>query len=268
MALSEHKFQESRRSNLQGEELQNIAPIKFRRNLKRVSYQLANMEPEKEIYLGSADRTLSVSKIEESADRVAVNNSTTKVFFKNVPKNLSVEEVTDLLTTLGPISHLRVPFSIQKAKNMGYGYVAFKEEDLNLWLISQNPAIYFLEKRIIFSKHQNSLKRIGKRNKKLENLAQSAGTKPKSLDGPTYVAGKTEIKVPDNRISLSYLPSTNAPEGGEEEEIVLHRFRPTQRNYFIDSGFRSELLHLSNNIRLRVLTRKRSSISTNTIARG
>jgi RNA recognition motif-containing protein len=267
MASSESNSQESRRSINERQELQNLAQIKIARAMKRVSYHLAKTDSQNELNLGSAEQALSFSK-PESTDRTAENSSTTKVFFKNVPKNLSVEEVTEFLAALGPISHLRVPFSVQKAKNMGYGYVAFKEEDINLWLISQNPAIYFLDKRIIFSKHQNSLKRIGKRNKKLELMAQSASKVNKQQKNPPAALEIAQIRLRDEALSLAYLPSTVHPEGGEQTETHLHQFRPTQRNYFSGSGYRSELLHLSNNIRLRVLTWQRYGISTNAIARG
>ena len=267
MASSDSNSHGSMKSIIERQELQNLAPIKLDRNMKRVSYHPAKTDSHNELNLGSADQTLSFSK-HESTGQQADNNSTSKVFFKNVPKNLSVEEVTEFLAALGPISHLRVPFSVQKAKNMGYGYVAFKEESLNLWLISQNPAIYFLEKRITFSKHQNSLKRIGKRNKKLELLAQSASNNPKQR--PNQPAARETVQIDERHLDTSpaYLPSTVRPEGGEQTEVNLHEFRPTQRSYFIESGLRSRLSHLSNNIRLRVLTRKRCGISTNTIVTG
>ena len=266
MASSDNNSQESRRSINERQELQTLAQFNIRRNMKRVSYRLANTDSQVETNLGSAEQALSFSK-QESTDRTAENSSTTKVFFKNVPKNLSVEEVTECLAALGPISHLRVPFSVQKAKNMGYGYVAFKDEDLNHWLISQNPAVYFLEKRIIFSKHQNSLKRLGKRTKKLELMAQSASNTPKQQKSPA-VRDSAQTRLRDDGLTLAYLPSTEQPEGGEQLEVHLHRIRPTQRSYFRDSGFRSELLHLSSNIRLRVPTKQRFGISTNAAARG
>ena len=60
-----------------------------------------------------------------------------KIFFDHLPKKASLNEIENKLAAFGAVRYLRVPFSPQKNKNMGYGQVVFEDQELARRLIQQ-----------------------------------------------------------------------------------------------------------------------------------
>lgn len=75
-----------------------------------------------------------------------------KLFFKPLNKRASREDVHSVLSKLGTISFLRVPFSQKKGKNLGYGFVIFESRDLAFRLIDKTITVELQGKILNFER--------------------------------------------------------------------------------------------------------------------
>ena len=67
-----------------------------------------------------------------------------KVFIRNLPRRVDSQAIRAALQHLGTIAYLRVPFSMKKKKNLGYGFVIFEEEKTaDLLLRDSNFSVKF-----------------------------------------------------------------------------------------------------------------------------
>ena len=74
-----------------------------------------------------------------------------KIFLDKIPKRASLSEIHNKLSEFGAVRYLRVPFSPQKNKNMGYGQVVFEDQELAKRLIQQKPNFMIHERVVALS---------------------------------------------------------------------------------------------------------------------
>ena len=75
-----------------------------------------------------------------------------KLFFKPLNKRASRDDVHSLLSKLGSVSFLRVPFSQKKGKNLGYGFVIYESRDLAFQLINKTISVELQGKILNFER--------------------------------------------------------------------------------------------------------------------
>jgi len=75
-----------------------------------------------------------------------------KLFFKPLNKRTTKEDVSQILSKLGQLSYLRIPYSLKKRKNLGYGFVIYKNEDISAALISNHINILIDGSAVRFSR--------------------------------------------------------------------------------------------------------------------
>ena len=112
------------------------------------------IEPESDI--GSEEET---SRNRDGLDSRTVNQFQTvegtdarppviKIFLENLPKRASLVEIQNKLAAFGTLRYLRVPYSPQKRKNLGYGQVVFEDQELAKRL-AQQKATFTIFDRVV-----------------------------------------------------------------------------------------------------------------------
>lgn len=151
--------------------------------------------------------------------------TTVKLFFKPLNKRASRDDVHSVLSKLGAINFLRVPFSQKKGKNLGYGFVIFESRDLAFRLIDQTITVELQGKILNFERFD------------FQKLSPAYFQKMDSIPGRINSRMKTKVSL-----------------GGWKAGVKRpgHHFKPTTVQYFEDDS-RSLVSRETSDIRFNVL---------------
>lgn len=119
------------------------------------------------MYSESVNSNNLLSYIKESPSgstlkRILIQNDSFKIHMKGLKKKTSPSDVFVAFSQFGIVSKMKVPYSKSKEKNMGYGFIEFKNDQDAISLLMNNSSILIDGKDVLISqfKSKNNLASI------------------------------------------------------------------------------------------------------------
>ena len=101
-----------------------------------------------------------------------------KVFFKSLRKFTTKESVVAALSSFGPLSYVRLPFSKSKNRNIGYGYVVYQDQAIAERVVSEVKRVEIDGKLIELTKYASASEAAGAEEADIKADTKTDPSKP------------------------------------------------------------------------------------------
>ena len=176
-----------------------------------------------------------------------------KVFIRQVPKRVDSQVLRAVLEKFGQIAYLRVPFSLKRKKNMGYGFVIFADQKTaDLFLNDSSISVEVAGAKLAFSKFFKSSeikqKTVEASSREAAQATEKSGESGSlSSDGaPATATAEVRHKI-DSRtiaageqgsVSLGIQQPANCQKMAVRADRPLlepedHQHRPNRKKYYL-----------------------------------
>ena len=195
-----------------------------------------------------------------------------KIFFKNIPREMNTKDVSSFFSKYGKLKYIRVPYSMKKKRNMGYGNLVFEDRSLAKMLLSQEKYLK-IENKLI------ELSELEPRKKKKKTISEGDLESRRKISNPIYFpSGKREKnREPRNlnrfgtskRSLQGIIPIDERSDSYSKTENILNiRFhrkeqstKPTHRKYFELRGQKIDYLFDIKNLTFNINATKNEQAS-------
>ena len=150
-----------------------------------------------------------------------------KIFFNSLKKKTTRDEVQAALVQHGEILYLKLPFNIPKKKNLGYGYVIFKDPSIGHQLLESIKRIEIDGKLIELTLYTDPEKNASKKTK----TKKPQSTIKTHITTQTPGKACTEPKRSPQTKNMTKASNQNQDSGQDTGTWDYHAIKPCSRLY-------------------------------------